>query len=189
MTAPSTSNEFDRVYRGLFTPWGDVRIPLELKQLLSTEQPQSSLELGCGLGRFSLHLAERGVAATAVDFSAVAIERARQRAASHARRPEFLVGDVTNLNALNGPFDVSFDVGCFHCLGAEQQLAYAAEVARLLRPNGTHLLWALDVAPCALRLSPASVAQAFAPYFELREARKSRRRLASSHWYWLVRRA
>jgi len=63
----------------------------------------------------------------------------------------------------------------------------AAEVFRLLKPGGTHLIWALDAAPSNIALSPASLAQAFVPGFKLSQARKSRRRLAASHWYWLTR--
>ena len=97
------------------------------------------------------------------------------------------MGDVTHLEALSGPFDFSFDVGCFHCLDPESQPAYVSEVFRLLKPGGTHLIWAMDSAPNDLPLSPAAVKEMFAPRFELQSARESRRRLVRSHWYWLVR--
>jgi hypothetical protein len=77
----------------------------------------------------------------------------------------FLVGDVTRMEALSGPFDVSFDVGCFHCFDAAGQRAYVSEVSRLLKPGGIHLIWALDSTPSDLRLSPAAVKQIFAPGF------------------------
>lgn len=79
--APATSTEFDHIYQSflLHWAWGDARIPGELKQLVATQRPRTALELGCGLGRFSGYLAGQGVAATGVDFSAVAIEKARQR--------------------------------------------------------------------------------------------------------------
>ena len=187
MNAPTTSADFDRAYRSPITFWGDPRIPEELKALARRGAPRSSLELGCGVGRFSSYLAQQGLLATGVDFSPVAIAKARERVAKSEARPEFLVGDVTHLDALTGPFDVSFDIGCFHCLAPEGQRAYAAEMARLLRPGGTHLIWALDSAPSDVPLSPAAVKEVFAAGFELADARKSRRRLVQSHWYWLVR--
>jgi cyclopropane fatty-acyl-phospholipid synthase-like methyltransferase len=123
-----------------------------------------------------------------VDFSQVAIDKARQYAAHDTgERTRFLVGDVTHLDALTGPFDYSFDVGCFHCLGAAAQRGYVSEVSRLLEPGGTHLIWALDGAPSGNVLSPEVVSDIFAPSFELQKATTSRRRLARSHWYWLVR--
>jgi SAM-dependent methyltransferase len=187
MSAPSSSAEFDRVYRSSISHWvwSDLRIPPELKQLISQLSPQRTLELGCGLGRYCRYVTQQGIRATGVDFSAVAIAKAR--AQSTEGNPRFLVGDVTRLEALTEPFDVSFDVGCFHCLQAAAQRAYAAEVFRLLHPGGTHLLWALDAAPSGITLSPEVLAHAFAPGFTLQKARPSRRRLAASHWYWLTR--
>jgi cyclopropane fatty-acyl-phospholipid synthase-like methyltransferase len=187
MGAPTTSSGFDRAYRAPITIWGDVRIPNEIKALARSGQGGSALELGCGIGRLSRYLAEHGLRATGVDFSPVAIAKAKEKAGHAVVRPEFLVDDVTHLNALSGPFDVSFDVGCFHCLDPEGQRAYVSEVSRLLKPTGTHLIWALDSTPSDLQLSPAVVKAIFAAGFELRHARKSRRRLAASHWYWLVR--
>jgi SAM-dependent methyltransferase len=116
----------------------------------------------------------------------VAIDKARARVACDERKPEFRVGDVTNLQDIEGGFDVSFDVGCFHCLDAGQQVRYAAEVGRLLKPGGTHLLWALDTPPSEIPLSPAVIEKVFASRFRLRRETSSRRRLVRSHWYWLV---
>ncbi|ADO70882.1 class I SAM-dependent methyltransferase [Stigmatella aurantiaca] len=187
MTAPMTSADFDRAYRAPFTFWGDIRIPKEVKALARQGNPRSSLELGCGVGRFTRYLAHQGLRATGVDFSSVAIAQARESVARDSVQPEFLVGDVTRLEALSGPFDFSFDVGCFHCFDPQGQLAYVAEVSRLLKPGGIHLIWALDSTPSDLRLSPTAIQEVFAPCFALRDAQKSRRRLAASHWYWLVR--
>jgi cyclopropane fatty-acyl-phospholipid synthase-like methyltransferase len=187
MAAPTTSAEFDRAYHAPVTLWGDIRIPAEVKELVREGAGRSALELGCGVGRFSRYVAQQGLRATGVDFSPVAIARARASVAQHDVRPEFLVGDVTHLEALSGPFNVSFDVGCFHCLAPQGQRAYVSEVSRLLEPGGTHLIWALDSAPSDLPLSPAAMKEIFAPGFELQDARKSRRRLVRSHWYWLVR--
>lgn len=184
--APTTSQAFDRAYSLPITLWGDVRIPEEIKALARHGIVRSSLELGCGLGRFSLYLAQLGIAATGVDFSPVAIGRAKQRAAAAGVLCDYQVGDVTNLEALRAPFDVSFDVGCFHCLDANAQQRYVAEVSRLLRPGGTHLMWALDGAPSDQTLSPDVMRKVFAPHFELRDAQLSRRRLIRSHWYWLA---
>jgi cyclopropane fatty-acyl-phospholipid synthase-like methyltransferase len=187
MPAPFAPADFDRAYRLPFTFWGDVRIPAELKLLIRQETPRSSLELGCGIGRFSRYLAQQGLTATGVDFSAIAIAKALKRVAQDDVRPEFLVGDVTHLDALKGPFDISFDVGCFHCLDSNAQQGYVSEVFRVLRPGGTHLIWAMDSAPSGIKLSPEAVQAIFVPGFRLQNAQKSRRRLVRSHWYWLVR--
>ncbi len=178
--------EFDAAYRFPFTMWGDVRVPREIATLVAEEAPRRALELGCGLGRFSRYVARQGVAATGIDFSSVAISKARASVAKDRQKPEFMVGDVTQPGHVAGPFDVAFDVGCFHCLDSAGQRRYAAEVHRLLIPGGVHLIWAFDHAPGGPRLSPATMQEVFAPGFQLRDARKTRRRLIASHWYWLT---
>ncbi|HET6336756.1 MAG TPA: methyltransferase domain-containing protein [Polyangiales bacterium] len=184
---PSTAADFDRAYGSPITFWGDIRIPKELKALARLGSHRLSLELGCGVGRFSRYLAKQGVRATAVDFSAVAIAKAREAAAHDDAPPEYLVGDVTRLDGVSGPFDFAFDIGCFHCLDAAHQKAYVAEVFRVLAPGGTHLIWALDASPSDVPLAPETMRALFAPEFELQEAKASRRRLVRSHWYWLRR--
>jgi len=182
---PASSSDFDRAYRALFTVWGDVRVPPELVELAGTTTPLRVLELGCGVGRFSRAVVRAGHRVVAVDFSPVAIDKARARVARDERKPEFRVGDVSNLHELEGRFDASFDVGCFHCLDAVQQTRYAAEVHRLLKPGATHLLWALDTPPSGIPLSPGAIEKVFGEAFRLHRQAPSRRRLARSHWYWL----
>lgn len=188
MSAPNTSEAFDLAYKFPITLWGDVRIPPEIKALLE-RQPRTSLEIGCGIGRLSRFMAQRGVRATAIDWSPVAIERAKARAAGDALTPDYQIGDATNLANLTGPFDIGFDVGCFHCFDPAGQQKYVAEVARLLAPGGVHLVWALDQSPSDLTLSPWVVRRVFGPHFELLDAQPSRRRLVRSHWYWLGKKA
>jgi cyclopropane fatty-acyl-phospholipid synthase-like methyltransferase len=185
--APTASTDFDRAYRLPFTFWGDFRIPKEVKALIELGATRSILELGCGVGRFSRYVGKQGLQATGVDFSPVAIAKARKRVAQDKVRPQFLLGDVTHLEVLRGPFDASFDVGCFHCLDEQGQRAYVSELSRLLRSGATHLIWAIDSSPSGSPLSPAAVSEVFTPGFELRDSRTSRRRILPSHWYWLDR--
>lgn len=184
---PSSQNEFDKAYNSIFHwMWSDIRIPKEIKRLADDYRPKSSLEFGCGLGRYSQYMASRKIHATGVDFSPVAIRKANMRVAAEEYKPTFLVGDVTNLVILSEPFDVSFDVGCFHCLDEDGQHKYAKEVHRLLKPGGIHLIWALDHSPSDITLTSDYMTKLFAENFQLQEARRSRRRIffIASHWYW-----
>ena len=131
--APANAQEFDRAYRAPLTMWGDWRIPAEVKAMAAA--PARVLELGCGIGRNARYLTAQGMVVTGVDFSPVAIERARARVAGDRRQPEFVVDDVQELSRVTGPFDRSLDIGCFHCLSASGQVRYAAALARLLRPR------------------------------------------------------
>lgn len=187
---PSNNIEFDKAYSSFsHWAWSDTRIPEELKELIKTNKPHTSLELGCGLGRFSGYMAGHNIQATGVDFSAVAIEKARKRVAGDKFKPNYFVGDVTDLKILSLPFDVSFDVGCFHCLGRQAQENYVKEVYRLLKPGGTHLIWALDQSPGNIQLTPKYIKEIFGNKFHLQKAQRSRRRVifVTSHWYWLTR--
>lgn len=187
--APSTSTEFDKIYNSSLAHWmwSDTRIPNELKQLVADNHPKTSLELGCGLGRFSTYMAAQGIAATGIDFSAIAIAKANKRTVNAEYKPTFLTGDVTNLEMLANPFDAAFDVGCFHCLNETGQKKYVSETYRLLKPGSTLLIWALDSSPSNIKLNPDSISKIFEKGFQLKKASSSRRRIIASHWYWLVR--
>jgi ubiquinone/menaquinone biosynthesis C-methylase UbiE len=186
-SSTTTGEEFNKVYRSIgHWVWTDSRIPKEMKEIVVVHNPKTSLELGCGLGIFSSFMASQGIKATGVDFSSVAIEKANKRIANNTNKPEFIVGDVTNLNKIEKQFDFSFDVGCFHCLDEESQQKYVSEIHRLLKPGATHLIWALDSSPSGIELRPKYVEQTFGEHFELNQSKFSRRRIASSHWYWLI---
>jgi SAM-dependent methyltransferase len=185
------SGYFDKAYQSNFVHWfwGDIRIPAELKAMVEKYHPKTSLELGCGLGRFSAYLAEQGIQATGIDFSKVAVEKANHRLEGKARKPTFLVGDVTNLEILHEPFDVAFDIGCFHCLKEFGQQKYAQETSRLLKPGSPLLIWALDSSPSDIKLGPDDIAKVFSKGFQLVSSKFTRRRIIASHRYWLERTA
>jgi ubiquinone/menaquinone biosynthesis C-methylase UbiE len=129
----------------------------------------------------------QGIKTTGVDFSSVAIENAKKVAANDEYKPTFIVGDVTNLGVIKQQFDISYDIGCFHCLNEDGQQKYVSEVYRLLKPGGQHLIWALDTAPSDIKLNPDYIAKTFGIGFQLVNSKFSRRRIIASHWYWLVR--
>ena len=132
-------------------------------------------------------MASQGIKATGVDFSSVAIEKAKKRITNNILKPNYIVGDVINLATINEQFDVSYDVGCFHCLNDDGQQKYVSEIYRLLKPGAVHLIWALDSSPSGIKLSPNYIAKQFENNFQLEKSTFSRRRIAASHWYWLVR--
>jgi ubiquinone/menaquinone biosynthesis C-methylase UbiE len=185
----SSKNYFDEAYESFFIHrfWDDTRIPPELKEIVAKYSPKTSLELGCGLGRFSGYMAEQGIKATGVDFSKVAIEKATKKFEEKGSKPTFVVGDVTNLKTLHQPFDFAFDIGCFHCLRESEQQKYVAETQRFLKPASVLLIWALDDSPSELKLGPDYIAKTFSKGFRLVNSKFSRRRIIASHWYWLVR--
>lgn len=158
-----------------------------LKNCIRQNAPLNALELGCGLGLFADYFSKEGIKITAGDFLAVAIEKARNRVREGYESPHFHTGDVTNLKDISGPFDVSYDVGCFDCLDEPGQMKYAREVNRLLKPDGAHLIWAMDISPRGMRLTPQVIEKVFCQYFERVSADRHYRREADSHWYRLLK--
>ncbi|QHB33500.1 hypothetical protein F0T03_15960 [Yersinia canariae] len=52
-------------------------------------------------------------------------------------------------------------------------MEYTSEVNRLLKPGGTHLIWAMDTTPRELELSPSVIENVFGLHFELVSAEKN----------------
>ncbi|MFC9424143.1 class I SAM-dependent methyltransferase [Streptomyces sp. NPDC056987] len=100
--------------------------------------PGRALDLGCGPGRNSLHLAARGFRVDAVDLSPAAVDWARERAREAGADIRFHLGDAFALGAeaLGGPYDLIHDSGCFHHLPPHRRVSYLALVDRLLAPGG-----------------------------------------------------
>ncbi|MFF0271870.1 class I SAM-dependent methyltransferase [Streptomyces sp. NPDC094447] len=103
-----------------------------------------ALELGCGPGRNSLRLADLGYRVDAVDLSPAAVrwgeERAREAGVTGIR---FVCGDAfAPATALDGPYDLVYDSGCFHHLPPHRRIGYLALLDRVLAPGGHFALTA-----------------------------------------------
>jgi SAM-dependent methyltransferase len=104
------------------------------------------LEVGCGPGRLSVLLArDHGLDVTGLDLDPAMIERARANAdrlsAGEVPRPSFLVGDVASLAFPDGSFDVVVSTLSLHHWA--DPATGLAEIGRVLRPDGTALVWDL----------------------------------------------
>ncbi|MFE0653563.1 class I SAM-dependent methyltransferase [Streptomyces sp. NPDC059534] len=94
------------------------------------------LDLGCGPGRNTLYLASLGYEVDAVDLSGAAIGWARERAReAGADGVRFVCGDAFTA-ALDGPYDLVYDSGCFHHLPPHRRVTYLAFLERVLTPGG-----------------------------------------------------
>lgn len=130
-------------YRAGDLPWDHELPPPEIIAAAERLTPGRALDLGCGLGRAAIYLARRGWQVDGVDFVPEAIELAAERvaAAGVGERVRLHRASVTDMGFLTGLYDMAVDVGCMHGLDTAQQRAYAAEVARLIRPGGRFLLF------------------------------------------------
>jgi cyclopropane fatty-acyl-phospholipid synthase-like methyltransferase len=125
-------------------PWDDPDPPPELIALAENMKPGRALDLGSGYGRTSIYLAKRGWQVDGVEFVPQAVEEARRRAqkAGVDQFTRFLVGDVTNLEMLQGPYNLAVDIGCMHTLTTSELENYRDGLKRLLQQGAIYLLFA-----------------------------------------------
>lgn len=125
-------------------PWDTGISPPELLEFLEGHSPGRAIDLGCGSGTNVVTLAQKGWQVTGIDFSRLAICRARRKARRAGVQAVLLVGDASNLSGVGGPFDLALDIGCYHGLSATQQERYSVGLSQVLRPGGTFLLYGFE---------------------------------------------
>jgi len=168
--------------------WDTGTTPPELERFVANAPPGRALDLGCGTGTNVVYLARHGWEAVGVDFVGRAIAKARRRAreAGVPDRSSFFIADVTRLQFLSGPFDLALDIGCLHSLPVRDRAAYAAALARLVRPGGVFLLYAFAPGGPATGLTADDVRAMFTDRFDVVRVEEGRGR--PSAWYTLMKR-
>lgn len=105
---------------------------------LAGATPGTALDLGAGEGRNAVWLAQQGWAVTAVDFSHVAIDKARELADDLGVEIDAIVADVTAIEIEDGDFDLVL-LAYLHLPRAALAEVHA-EAARALAPGGMLLI-------------------------------------------------
>lgn len=123
-------------------PWDSGISPPELLEFIQTHPAGKAIDLGCGTGTNVITLARAGWQVTGVDFAIPAIRMAKNKVNKTGAHANLLVGDVTKLTDITGPFDLALDLGCFHGLTQQERLNYLTQLQRILAPNGFWLLYA-----------------------------------------------
>jgi len=124
-------------------PYSFVSIALlgHLADALTLSPGQTLVDLGCGRGGPGLWLARsQGAVLIGVDFSAVAVQQATDRAGLFglADRARFVVGDLAATGLAAGAADAVVSIDALHF--AADPTAAAREAWRLLRPGGRLVL-------------------------------------------------
>jgi len=112
-----------------------------VKEHLTDLDPGTAIDLGAGEGRNAVWLASLGWQATAVDFSAVALEKGEKLAADHDVSVNFVQADATTYQA---PEQVDLVVLSYLQLPADKQSVILEHAKTWVRPGGTLFVIAHD---------------------------------------------
>ena len=120
----------------------------ELMAFAQIQPEDTVLEVGCGMGRYTLLLAEMGVKVTGLDLSGVLLERLRKYNQRDYEIP-LVVGDIMDPPvALYGRFDAVIGFFTLHHLYDIGQSM--AAMARLLKKDGGRIVFLEPNAFCPL---------------------------------------
>ncbi len=116
---------------------------VERGDLAPDDLPRAA-DLGCGSGANAVFLAEHGFDVVGVDFSPVALDKARAAAAAAgvADRCRFVEADLTSgIADIVGTVDLVVDYGTLDDLRGAGRAAMAAGIKVVVRPGSRFLLW------------------------------------------------
>jgi cyclopropane fatty-acyl-phospholipid synthase-like methyltransferase len=137
------NNDFNESYKG--TPPWDIGRPQKEFVLLEQrgEIEGSILDVGCGTGENSLFFAGHGHEVLGVDFSELAIQKARKKATDqHLEHATFQLADALNLASTLGKasFDNVIDCGLFHAFTDPQRVQFVEGLHFVLKPGGKYFM-------------------------------------------------
>jgi len=107
-------------------------------------KPGRAVELGSGNASNAIFLAEHGFEVTAVDCNSASIELARKRAMVARVVVNFIMDDLTNLQKVNGPFEVLVDYSTLDDMTPEEHDSYVKNVLSLTRAGSQFVLYCLE---------------------------------------------
>ncbi len=131
------------------------------------------LDLGCGMGTFTLEAARRGARALGVDLVPpalrAAVRVAREEGATEAK---FVLGDVAALPARTGSADVVLAADLTEHLDDQTFQALLAESKRALRPGGWLVLYTPEASHLFERLRDAGIMSQDPSHIAVRSGRQ-----------------
>lgn len=122
-------------------PWDTGVSPPELLDFIQNHKSGRAIDIGCGTGTNVITLANAGWQVIGVDFAPRAIKLAKQKLNKAGVQAELLVKDAMQLQGISGPFDLAFDLGCFHGIPPKGRARYLEHIHRILAPGGFWLMY------------------------------------------------
>lgn len=142
--AKKAMDDLDKIYRETppgNIPWNITQRPQMLADMVTqgTISPCKAIDLGCGLGNYSIWLAQQGFAMTGVDVSPTAVKMAVELASESGVKVNFVPADLTTEIKLTGGFDFAFDWEVLHHIYPDKRALYIKNVHQMLNPGGKYL--------------------------------------------------
>ncbi len=134
------------------------------------------LDVGCGTGENAIFLAERGFSVTGLDVARKALQIADAKATQKKVKVDFRFGDSLSLDFPESHFDDVIDSGLFHTFTDEDRPVFAAEIARVLRDDGSYFMLCFsDKEPTGWggprRVTKKEIEHTFSPSFKINYVR------------------
>jgi SAM-dependent methyltransferase len=95
------------------------------------------LDVGCGTGENTLHVAALGLPVLGVDVAETALAIAREKADDRGIEVEFAAADAFQLERLGRSFNTVLDCGLFHTFDGDERTRYVASLASVTEHAGT----------------------------------------------------
>jgi SAM-dependent methyltransferase len=142
---PPTSHErmsgrpWDASYQDGPAPWDIGRPqPAVVRLAAAGAFAGAVLDVGCGPGENSLHLAAMGLPVLGVDVAETALAMAREKARVRGIAAEFVAADAFHLERLGRRFQTVLDFGLFHTFEEEEErMRYVSSLAAVTEPGST----------------------------------------------------
>jgi len=168
---------FNERYKTDNTPWELERPDSNLINIIKTSniQPCKTLEIGCGTGSNAVWLSQNKFKVTGVDFSSLAIEKARKKAVKYGVEVDFHISDFLKQKNSAPEFEFLFDRGCFHSFdNRKERKIFAKNAGMHLKEHGMWLSFIgnADDKPREQSLGPPmrsalEIITAVEPYFKI----------------------
>jgi len=134
-----------------YKPFWDLNfLPSSIRELIDIgliPKETTVVDIGCGSGYLSAHLAEEGFQVIGFDFAETAIERARKNYPEIQGKLKFQTADATKPMPFKDTFQVGIDRGTFHTLPKRNRADYVEHISPVIEEGGLLIMmYALRIA-------------------------------------------
>ncbi len=134
-----------------YKPFWDLNfLPSSIRELIDIgliPKETTVVDIGCGSGYLSAHLAEEGFRVIGFDFAETAIERARKNYPEIQGKLKFHTADATKPLPFQDTFQIGIDRGTFHTLPMKNRADYVEHISPFIEEGGLLIMmYALRIA-------------------------------------------